>query len=160
MIARFNVLLEDIDRQIRGLSDAHLLTNERVLQLEGRFGRSEARVDNVEMLAHAMRTRIEYIETHLQLTDAGSQRKPTRQRQRLDGRSRETDLDPGRAHREPHEPDLCAGRGQREACLDSGRGLCVSAGARADVYGAGVPLDLAEGARRLSARDERAVRGK
>ena len=31
MIARFNVLLEDIDRQIRGLSDAHLLTNERVL---------------------------------------------------------------------------------------------------------------------------------
>lgn len=77
-VARFNVLLEDIDRQIRGLSDAHLLTNERVLELEGRFGRSEARVDGVEMLAHVMRTRIEHIETHLQLTDVGSQRKPTR----------------------------------------------------------------------------------
>ena len=67
-IARFTVLLEDIQTQVRAIADGHAGLTERMDRMDARLGRLETKVDGLEVNAVAMRIEIRALATKVEVS--------------------------------------------------------------------------------------------
>ena len=81
-VARFTVLLEDIQTQVRVIADGHVGLFEHLTRMDARLGRLETRFDGLETqfrdFADDTTRRLERIETHLGLHGRRPRRTPAR----------------------------------------------------------------------------------
>jgi hypothetical protein len=65
-VARFTVLLEDIQTQVRAIADGHAGLTERMDRMDARFGRLEAKVDHLEVTVGTLATKVDGLETKVE----------------------------------------------------------------------------------------------
>jgi outer membrane murein-binding lipoprotein Lpp len=64
-VARFTVLLEDIQTQVRAIADGHAGLTERMERMDAQFGRLEAKVDHLEVTVGTLATNVDGLETQV-----------------------------------------------------------------------------------------------
>jgi archaellum component FlaC len=62
-IARFTVLLEDIQIQVRAIADGHVGLNERMDRIDARFDRLETKVDALDIKVGGLEIKVGGLET-------------------------------------------------------------------------------------------------